>query len=167
MSFEIKTPYAIITRKRKVYDVEFETVMFNIRECAAYRPSWSTGGFQVDSRCVALRCVLLDIIYVNLVAKMLPKIYNYCLGFYQGCLHPCWGMIFWNGHRVHRYILYANFRIFPLVLCPPPSFRTGFYFICSRRRVAVAWCRMIWLVLLISSSKGYKMIKIILKVELD
>ena len=45
---------------------------------------------------------------------------------------------------MHRYILYQNFMMFPLVLLPPPlSFEAVYCFICSRRRVAVARYRMI------------------------
>ena len=55
---------------------------------------------------------------------------------------------------MHRYILYQNFRMFPLVLCPLlPPFETVDCFICSRRRVTIARYRMIRLVL--TYSKWY------------
>ena len=56
-----------------------------------------------------------------------------------------WGIIFGNGLRVERLILYQNYMVFPLVLSPPPSFEAVYCFICGRRirMVAVAPYRMI------------------------
>ena len=40
----------------------------------------------------------------------------YCLDIYQNCWHPRWEIIYWNGRRVHRFIICQHYMMSPLVL---------------------------------------------------
>ena len=51
---------------------------------------------------------MITIVHLSLRLRCTKN--RYCLGFYQNCQHPWWGIFFRNGCRVHRYILCQTLR---------------------------------------------------------
>ena len=101
--------------------------------------------------CTCIVCTwwtLINLRHKQIHAFVILFMYMNHFAIFRYSYHSWWGIIFRDDRRVHRYILYQNFRMLSLVLYPPPpSLEAVYYFICSRRRVSVARYRMICLAL--------------------
>ena len=69
----------------------------------------------------------------------------YWFDFYPNCKHPWWGIIFWNGRRMHRFILYLIWCSFWFCTPPPLLISDSQLLYLQSPKMVVARYRMICL----------------------